>query len=91
MSRGVGSLQRRIVLALEGAARQEIPPRKLRRGVGDPDRANFRRASRSLLARGIVEKTGSGTGDQLKLTQSGFLYLFVLTYEPEPEPEDEFA
>ncbi len=91
MSRGIGSLQRRIVLAFEDVASREAPSRELRRGVGDPDRSNFRRAIRSLLSRGMVEEIGSGAGARIKLTQCGFLYLFALTYEPEPEPEDEFA
>lgn len=91
MSKGIGQLQRRIVLAFEGSAKQEIPSRELRRGLGDPDRSNFRRAIRSLLSRGMVEESGSGADARIKLTQRGFFCLFALTYEPGPEPEDEFA
>ena len=63
MSRGLGDLQRRVCEVLHAAENGELPLRELRRRLGDPDRANLRRAIRGLLERGMVEEANPG-GEQ---------------------------
>jgi hypothetical protein len=57
MSRGLGALQRRVCEVLLDAGDGGLPPRELRRGVGDPDRSNLRRVVRGFLAHGQDSST----------------------------------
>jgi DNA-binding MarR family transcriptional regulator len=78
VSRGLGSLQRRICESLAAAEGHELPLRELRRRLGEPDRSNLRRAIRGLLERSLVEESHSGRssrGGRLALTSSGLLRM----------------
>ena len=68
MSRGPGSLQRRICVVLCDSAEGELPLRELRRRLGEPDRSNLRRAIRGLLEREIVEESRPGGEPRVGLT-----------------------
>ncbi len=54
MSRGPGKLQRRIIAALEAHPEHRLPRSSLRRRFPEVDRANLRRAIRSLVRMGRV-------------------------------------
>lgn len=60
VSRGPGRLQRVVVEVLYAAEGCELPRREVRRALGDPDGGNFRRAVRSLVARGVLEEHEDG-------------------------------
>ncbi|CAA9426692.1 MAG: hypothetical protein AVDCRST_MAG37-317 [uncultured Rubrobacteraceae bacterium] len=59
MSRGLGSVQRRIVAVLGGVPDEELkrglPPSQVRALVRPVDKSNFRRAIKSLVGRELVE------------------------------------
>jgi hypothetical protein len=71
MSRGLGALQRRVCEVLLDAGDGGLPPRELRRGVGDPDRSNLRRVVRGFLAHGVVEEPFRGGERRVALTDWG--------------------
>ena len=54
MSRGPGKQQRRIIAALEAHPEHRLPRSALRRRFPEVDRANLRRAIRSLVRMGRV-------------------------------------
>jgi hypothetical protein len=75
MSRGLGVYQRLVISLLSADQRtitQGLPISEVRRGMAGVDKANRRRAIRSLIARGAVEEVsdpGEASGELvLRLT-----------------------
>lgn len=78
MSRGLGSLQRRVCETLVGADGEEnlaLSLRELSGRLGEPDRSNLHRGIAGLLRRGIVEETWSRGERRFRLTFWGDLRM----------------
>jgi hypothetical protein len=86
MSRGLGSLQRRIREVLYAAEDQELPLGELRRRLGEPDRSNLRRAIRGLLEHEVVEESLSSGERRVALTVFGYIGAGLSLVPPRRPP-----
>ena len=85
MSRGLGSLQHSVLSVLhEGAVNEGLPIGKLKSLVGG-ERANLRRAVRSLVRRGLLGEVEVGRKRLVRLTSRGAL-MKMSPPEKEPDP-----
>ncbi len=88
MSRGIGSTQKRVLAVLhEGPVNEGLPVGKLKALVGG-DRANTRRAIRTLKLRGLAEEAAVGGEQRIRLTFWGGLKAMPpLPKQPDPLAE----
>src|SRR5215208_6225637 len=87
VSRGLGSLQHSVLSVLhEGTVNESLPVGRLKSLVGG-ERANLRRAVRSLTRRGLIEEIRVGRKRLVRLTSRGALMKMSPLEKPDPLAE----